>query len=60
MTLAPIKAKLNDLDTKLTVMFFSHKLATIKHFKDKGIADEKEFRPLGDVGLLNLVKGGLI
>jgi hypothetical protein len=41
-----IQSKLNDLDTKLfklTALFFSYHLATMKYLKDKGIADPKEF-----------------
>ena len=46
MTESPTKKQLSDLDTKLsklTAMFFSYHLATMKYLKDKGIADEKEF-----------------
>jgi len=46
MTQDLIKRKLNDLDTKfskLTALFFSYHIATMKYLKDKGIADEKEF-----------------
>jgi DNA repair exonuclease SbcCD ATPase subunit len=46
MTPDPIKQKLNDLDTKLsklTALFFSYHLATMKYLKDKGIADPEEF-----------------
>jgi hypothetical protein len=41
-----MREKLNNLDaklSKLTAMFFSYHLATMKYLKDKGIADEKEF-----------------
>jgi hypothetical protein len=46
MTKDPIKKKLAELDkklTKLTALFFSYHIATMKYLKDKGIADEKEF-----------------
>ena len=46
MTESPTKKQLSDLDTKLsklTSLFFSYHLATMKYLKDKGIADEKEF-----------------
>lgn len=46
MTPDPSKAKLKGIDaklSKLTAMFFSYHIATMKYLKDKGIADPKEF-----------------
>ena len=41
-----VKQKLDELEnklSKLTAMFFSYHIATMKYLKDKGIADPKEF-----------------
>jgi len=54
MTADPIKKQLADLDiklSKLTAMFFSYHIATMKYLKDKGITDPEEFE-----GYLNEAK----
>ncbi|MEI7752288.1 MAG: hypothetical protein WCJ71_09400 [Candidatus Omnitrophota bacterium] len=42
-----IKKKLNELDeklSKLTVLFFSYHIATVKYLMDEGVVDSNEFK----------------